>query len=173
MHQDSNCALFVDLDGTLTASDLLADAIVLALKKNPLNLFRLVVWAMGGRANLKRQLGQRISHDVTHLPYRSQVIDFLAEQRTLGGHKIVLATASDELWASPVSEHLGLFDDVIASNGDVNLKGTAKLEAIRRTVGNMIFPHLTISEIPERIFRFGRLPREHLSSTRIVRRCVL
>lgn len=131
VHCDSDCALFVDLDGTLTCSDLLAEAIVLALKRNPLNVFRLIVWAINGRANLKQRMAQWITPDVANQPYRLEVIDFLAEQKSVGGRRIVLATASDELWASRVAEHLDLFDDVIASNGDVNLKGRAKLEAIQ------------------------------------------
>jgi 4-hydroxybenzoate polyprenyltransferase len=127
----SGRALFVDLDGTVTASDMLADAIVLAIKKNPLDIVRLILWVIGGRAHLKRRLAERITPDVARLPYRSEVIDFLSEQRTRSDRRIVLATASDALWADRVSRQVDLFDDVIASNGEVNLKGRAKLEAIQ------------------------------------------
>src|SRR5205823_12296239 len=51
------------------------------------------------------------------------------------GHRLVLATAADEGLARRVSEHLLLFDDVVASDGRSNLKGEGKLRAIRRLVG--------------------------------------
>lgn len=123
-------ALFVDLDLTLSASDLLVDGIVQAIKRNPLNAIRMVGWMMRGRAYFKRQVARTVTPDVVHLPYRETVLAYLREERAKAGRVLVLATASDEIWARQVADEVGLFDDILASDGKVNLKGRAKLEAI-------------------------------------------
>ena len=50
---------------------------------------------------------------------------WLKEQKA-GGKKIVLCTAANERVAIAVSEHLNLFDDVIASDASINLKSVKK-----------------------------------------------
>ena len=87
-------------------------------------------WLLRGRAVLKRALAERIQLDASKLPYRQEVVDLIRQQK---GHgcQIVLATANDLLWARPIANHLGLFDDVLASDGQNNLKGEAKLIAIQ------------------------------------------
>src|SRR5690606_10584116 len=52
------------------------------------------------------------------------------------GRRLVLATAANERIAYAVARHLGLFDHVISSDESANLKGTAKLQAIRKIVGD-------------------------------------
>jgi hypothetical protein len=42
--------LFVDLDGTLVATDMLYESLLLAIKRDPLVLLTLPVWAASGRA---------------------------------------------------------------------------------------------------------------------------
>jgi len=42
----------------------------------------------------------------------------------------VLCTASDRSIAQAVADHLGVFDDVLASDGDVNLAGDHKADAL-------------------------------------------
>jgi 4-hydroxybenzoate polyprenyltransferase len=44
---------------------------------------------------------------------------------------VVLATASDTRFANAVAAHLGLFDDVLASDGATNMSGHRKLAAIK------------------------------------------
>lgn len=121
--------LFVDLDDTLIATDLLWESAILGVKRDPRLLWRIPVWALKGRAALKRALAERVLIDPRRLPYRTQLIDFLREEAAY--RPVVLATASDQVWAREVAEELGFFQDVLASNGQTNLKGTAKLEAIR------------------------------------------
>jgi 4-hydroxybenzoate polyprenyltransferase len=57
------------------------------------------------------------------------VLELVRQERARGA-TIVLATASDQGWARRIAAHLGLFDDVLASDGQSNLKGRSKLEAI-------------------------------------------
>jgi len=121
--------LFVDMDGTLIATDLFAESILTALKQDPMVALRMPFWAGKGRAHFKRQVANRVRPDVRHLPLREEVLDFIAEERGRG-RRIVLATASDQRWAEEVAAQLGLFDDVLASDGIRNLKGSAKLVAL-------------------------------------------
>ncbi len=69
--------------------------------------------------------------DVQHLPYRSDVLELLAERRS-DGWRIVLATAAARTVAEEIANELQVFDDVLATEGAHNLKGAAKLAAIQR-----------------------------------------
>lgn len=131
--------LYVDLDGTLIATDLLHESLLRLLKGRPASLVQMPGWLSRGKAAFKQEIAQRVELDVTTLPYRSEVLEFIREARAQG-RRVVLATASDEKFAHDVARHLGLFDAVLASNGQRNLSGTRKLEAIqadaRRHGGN-------------------------------------
>ena len=136
----SGCrVLFVDLDGTLINSDILLESILLAARRQPAALLSALGWSFRSRAMMKRILAQRVMPDVGHLPFRDDVLKFLEHQKSQGV-RIVLATASDRIWADAVSRQLGLFDDVLASDGQLNLKGSAKLAAIRTYCQNAGFP---------------------------------
>lgn len=122
-------ALFVDLDGTLVASDLLWEALVRAVKQSPWIALLVPLWLLRGRAGLKHAISLRSAPDPAGLPYRQDVLDYVRERKG-EGCRVVLATASHERWARDVAGHLGLFDDVLSSDAARNLKGTHKLAAI-------------------------------------------
>ena len=126
--------LVVDLDGTLTPADTLCEAVLRLLKASPGLVFLLALWLLKGRGHLKQELARRVKLDVRGLPYRGELLDYLREQRALG-RQLVLATAAHAGIANAVANHLGLFDQVLASDDGVNLKGRRKLEAIRVHVG--------------------------------------
>jgi len=117
--------LYVDLDGTLVCTDLLVEAVCALLKKNIFYLFLLPVWLASGRAHFKQQVAKRVDIQASTLPYQTELLEWLAERRRAGG-RIVLVTASPYQFAEAVAEHLGLFDQVLASDGDTNLKGDRK-----------------------------------------------
>jgi 4-hydroxybenzoate polyprenyltransferase len=66
-------------------------------------------------------------------PVRPEAEELIAEARR-EGIPVVLATASHEIVATRVASDLGLFDAVLATNDDVNLKGERKLEAVSEWV---------------------------------------
>jgi len=117
--------LCVDLDGTLIRGDLLWECIILLLKTQPTSLLRLFLWLMRGRAFAKQELAKRVQLDPSRLPYRQEVLDFLQEERR-AGRRIVLVTAADSALAKIVAQHLGVFDEVYASDGKENLIGGKK-----------------------------------------------
>lgn len=132
--------LYVDLDGTLVATDLLHESLLQLVRTEPLALLEVPGWLLRGKAVLKREVAQRVEIDVTTLPYRPQVLELVRDARA-AGRRIVLATASDMKFATQVAAHLGLFDAVIASDGSRNMGGAQKLEAILADAGGDAFAY--------------------------------
>ncbi len=123
--------LCVDLDGTLIRGNVLWECVLLLLKSQPLALFWIPFWLIKGRAFVKQEVAARIELHASRLSYRSQVIDFLKEEKR-SGRRIALVTAADQKVAFAVSNYLGLFDEVYSSDGQFNLKGSNKANFLAR-----------------------------------------
>jgi 4-hydroxybenzoate polyprenyltransferase/phosphoserine phosphatase len=131
---ETDVPLCVDLDGTLLRTDMVWESLVRLLKKNPLYFVPVLFWLLRGRAYLKAQIAERVHMEVNDLPYNQLLVDFLsAEKRS--GRSIILATASDEHLAHRIAEHLRLFDEVLASNGKINLRGKNKVKLLAERFG--------------------------------------
>jgi apolipoprotein N-acyltransferase len=148
--------LCVDLDGTLIQTDLLWESLAQLLRRNPLQLFPVLIWWMRGRAFLKQQLARRISIDPASLPYPESFLAFLREQKS-AGRKLVLVTASDREMALPVARYTGLFDEVLASDGRTNLRGPNKLKALVERFGERGFDYAGNSSVDLAVWRGARL----------------
>ncbi len=147
--------LCVDLDGTLIRTDLLWESLVRLLKRNPLWLVVLPFWWWRGRAVLKRQIAARVEVDPATLPYHAAFLDFLRAQKA-AGRVLVLATASDAELARRVAEHVGIFDDVLASDGATNLRGAAKLAKLTGRFGVRGFDYAGNSAVDLAVWRQAR-----------------
>jgi 4-hydroxybenzoate polyprenyltransferase/phosphoserine phosphatase len=123
--QSTSGVLCVDLDGTVLKTDLVWECIISLIKLQPSALLLLPFWLIRGRGELKRQLAERARLDMSTMPYRTDVLAFLAMQRRQGRH-IALVTASDSSLAERVASHLGLFDEVHGTRQGRNLKGREK-----------------------------------------------
>jgi phosphoserine phosphatase len=124
--------LVLDLDGTLIEGDLLYISFLSILRRNPLIVFSCAGWLLRGRAALKRQLALRNRIDWDRLKVRWDAVA-LAKREKAAGRQIVLATAADAILAGQLAALLGMFDQVFASDGELNLKGRAKAELLSRT----------------------------------------
>ncbi len=127
---ESNRLLFVDLDGTLVRTDMLIESARSAVRRNPFVLAQAPLWLLTGKARLKAELARRARIDVRLLPFNTDVIE-LAKARAAAGHEVVLATAADRTLAEPIAAHVGVFRAVLASDGQRNLLGRRKLDAMR------------------------------------------
>jgi hypothetical protein len=126
--------LTVDLDGTLIRTDMMWESLKALAKKNPFALLNVLIWWPQGRAHLKQELGRRVRIDPATLPYHEEFLTWLkAEKRT--GRKLILATASDYRMAEPVFHHVGIFDELMASDGKINLRGDNKRRALSAKFG--------------------------------------
>ena len=126
--------LVLDLDGTLIAGDLLYKSFVSILRRNPFVVFQCARWLLRGRAALKRQLALRSRIDWDRLQLHQDVVALAIREKT-AGRRIVLATAADAVLAGQLASRLGFIDQVFASDGQRNLKGSEKAAMLRQ-----IFP---------------------------------
>lgn len=129
-----NTPLVIDLDGTLIHTDMLHESTLRLLRDAPLELLRLPFLLARGKATLKRHVAQHSNFDPAALPYNQTLLDWLQSQRA-AGRKLVLCTASDAAIAQAIADHLGLFDEVIASDGNTNVAGKHKAQALRDRFG--------------------------------------
>lgn len=126
--------LCVDMDGTLLRIDALHEAVVAAVSRDWRVLFRLPIWLAEGKVRLKQEVARRWVFDPAGLPYNPALLAYLRAQRA-GGRHLVLCTAAPREIAGRIAAHLGLFDEVMASEGAVNLRGTVKAETLCRRFG--------------------------------------
>ena len=130
--------IFVDLDGTVVRTDLFLESVLILIKKNFFTIFQIIFWILQGRSVAKEKVANLVTLNVECLPYEVELINYLKELKKQN-KIIVLATASNKIYADSVANHLGFFDNVIASDKENNLKGKNKLAAIRGMVGNEQF----------------------------------
>ena len=132
--------LVVDLDGTLLRTDMLVESAFAFLRQTPFKVWELVTWLAAGKAKLKENLAASVAFDVTTLPYDKQVIAFL-EQQKARGRVLILATASHHIYADAIAGHLGLFDRVLATRGNVNLSARVKRDVLVAEFGERGFDY--------------------------------
>ena len=139
----------VDCDGTLLKTDLLHEALLLLFRQSPKSLLLLPIWLLQGRAKFKEQIAERVSFNWPTLPYREEILT-AAKMARAEGRKVVLATASPKVWAHGVADHLGLFDAVLATEGEVNLGGEQKAQRLSVLYGERAFEYAgnSISDLP-------------------------
>jgi len=145
--------LCVDLDGTLLRTDLFYESLLALLARKPFILFLLPVWLLRGKAALKREIASRVNLDVATLPYNNQLIAELMASRH---RKRVLCTASDSALADKVAAHLGLFDLVLASDGERNLSGPRKAATLVEHFGERGFDYAGNATIDLHVWRHAR-----------------
>jgi 4-hydroxybenzoate polyprenyltransferase len=122
--------LCVDLDGTLIKSDSLYDGLFQFARREPLGLWRVPIWTLGGRARLKAEVARRAPLDAPRLPYNGVLLRYLQEQKR-DGRVLYLATGADSGLAERVAEHLKLFAGVLGTDGRTNLTGSRKLAQLK------------------------------------------
>ncbi|MDE2401344.1 MAG: UbiA family prenyltransferase [Burkholderiales bacterium] len=151
----SQVPLCVDLDGTLIHSDLLLESFLLLIKQNPLYLFLVPLWLLKGKAALKAEIARRVQLNAAALPYTSPFLTWLRQQKKLGRH-IWLCTASDQKMAHAVAHHLGLFDGVLASDGQTNVAGAQKAQQLLQRFGDRGFDYCGNHRVDLAIWQHAR-----------------
>ena len=126
---DTRPVLCVDLDGTLVQTDTLVETLFLFSRLYPFRIPLLLIWVLRGRAYLKMKLAQAVLPSIETLPYHTELLSYLRQQKN-AGVKLVLATGADRLMASRVASHLSLFDEVWSSDGSQNLVGARKAQLL-------------------------------------------
>jgi 4-hydroxybenzoate polyprenyltransferase len=141
------------LDGTLLRSDLLVESGLVLLSERPWLAALFPLWLVKGKAHLKHQIAARVDLDPSTLPYDQRMLRILREQP--GRHR-VLATASDTKLAAQVAEHLDCFDEVLASDGSLNLDGRRKAKALVDRFGEHGFDYAGNSPVDLHVWQHAR-----------------
>jgi len=147
--------LCVDLDGTLIRGNLLWECVLVLLKTHPITLLLLPFWLLSGRASLKRHVAARTNLDPARLPYRQQVLDLIQQEKATG-RRIALVTAADRALAEAIASYLGLFDEVHASDGKLNLKGANKAAFLAQRFAQTGFDYVGDSAADVDVWRSAR-----------------
>jgi 4-hydroxybenzoate polyprenyltransferase/phosphoserine phosphatase len=131
-----------DVDGTLLATDLLYESLLVAIKRRPWLLFIIPFWLLRGRSVVKARLAeQATSLKFEHLPLREEVVSYIKQQRERGC-RIILASASHHTLVAGIARRLGSVDSIVASDEHVNRKGSAKAEAIEAHIAGQPWSYL-------------------------------
>lgn len=147
--------IIVDLDGTLIHTDMLHESALRVARDAPAQLLRIPFWLRTGKAELKSRLAAHSPFDPASLPYNTPLLNWLREQKA-AGRRLVLCTASDRSIAAPIAEHLGVFDDVMASDGAINLAGRHKASALVARFGERGFDYAGNSRADLQVWRHAR-----------------
>jgi len=155
MADTPNVPLVVDLDGTVIRTDMMWESLAALLRRNPLAIFQILYWWSRGRAWLKQKLVARVQIDPATLPYHERFRDWLRKEKE-SGRKIILATASDRAMAEPIAACLGLFDEIMASDGVTNLRRENKRLALVKRFGERGFDYAGNSPDDLTVWRSAR-----------------
>jgi 4-hydroxybenzoate polyprenyltransferase len=151
----SRRTIAVDLDGTLVRSDLLVESIFLLLRYQPMLFFVSLTWLFRGKAYFKRRIANIAAPAAETLPYNQPLIDWLRAQKKAGAF-LVLATASEVRLANDVAAHLGLFDEVLGTDG-ANLASSNKRMALIDRYGDKGFEYIGNSRADLKVWPAARL----------------
>ena len=109
--------LAVDLDGTLILTDMSWVSIRRVILPRPWRILGFLWLELTGRrAVWKQNLGKLLTFDPADLVYHASFMDWLTGEYARG-RKLYLVTASDRLIAESIAAHVGIFNDVMASDG--------------------------------------------------------
>ncbi len=133
--------VFVDLDGSVIASDLTWECLVRLLRTRPLDMLRVPIWLLKGRAYFNQELAKRCDLNPGALPYRQEVLAVLREERKCG-MRIVLITAADHALARRVADHLDLASGILASHDKISCTGERRLAAILKEADGKPFGYI-------------------------------
>ena len=108
-----------------------------------------------GKASLKKFIASKVDFDASTLPYNKDFVTWLGKQHALG-RRLVLCTATDESIALKIASHLSFFDEVVASNGVVNLEGRYKAAALIEKYGEGRFDYAGNSKSDLQVWKHAR-----------------
>jgi phosphoserine phosphatase len=132
--------LVLDVDGTFLKTDILFECFWASLGKAPLRTISSVFRNFSKPAALKRDLADLADLRTDLLPVHPEIAELAAES-VENGREVVLASASDHALVERIAANYGLSERVFASNGEHNMKGTAKAGALIEAYGDNGFDY--------------------------------
>jgi len=147
--------LIVDMDGTLTRSDTLHEALLGLIARRPGRVIKVVTWLKGGKAAFKAKVIEETDLDVSGLPLREEVLS-LIEQVRADGRPVLLVSASHQKQVDEVAEYVAVFDEAVGSDDIRNLGGTAKADWLVDRFGAQGFDYVGDSAADLKVWPHAR-----------------
>lgn len=151
----SDLPLVLDLDGTLIHIDTFHKMTLLLLFKKPWLVPLIPFWLFKSRPFAKARLADLIDLSPQHLPYNSQLLAF-ARLEAQKGRPLILATGTDQKIAQKIADYLGIFQDVIGSDGKINMTGPHKKQALLQRFGVYGFDYAGDAHIDLHVWQVSR-----------------
>ncbi len=134
--------LCVDLDGTLIYNDVTLISYGDFIYGHQFRILKALFWLLkGGRALLKYELAKREQINPSELMYNEKLLQYIREYKTLGGG-VFLVTGCNEKYATCIADHLEIFDEVLASNKNINLIAAKKEQILVNKFGEQGFVYI-------------------------------
>ncbi|KEP69058.1 UbiA prenyltransferase [Thioclava dalianensis] len=157
--------LVLDVDGTFLKTDLLFEAFWAGLGRAPLPTLKTALRHITHPARLKAELAAQVDLRLDLMPVTPAVAQAVSQAQE-AGREVVLASASNEGQVRALAAAHGLSGQVFASDGDTNLKGEAKAQALIAAYGERGFDYagneaadLAIWHHAERALVVGHVPQ--------------
>ena len=144
--------LVVDLDGTLLKSDMLYESFWSVFGNNWLQAVMSLSKLKHGKAMFKEYLCSKADIDIKLLPFDEDIIRYIRTYQQQGG-RTALVTASNQIFATKISEHLQIFSEAHGSSRKNNLKGTAKASFLINQFGDGTFCYMANAEADLPVWR--------------------
>ena len=139
--------LVVDVDGSLVRGDLLHEATLKFIAHHPFESWRLLLWLVRGKKELREQLAARMDLSDLQVPLQTQALHSIKAARE-NGRKIVLTSASPRQWVEPLAARIG-GAEIVANEASLIVAGSASRAALVESLGEAEFDYLD-SLAPER-----------------------
>lgn len=128
----------LDVDGTFLRTDMLFESFWAGLGYDPIRTLKTSLAHFRDPARLKAELARIADLRTDLLPVDPDVLE-VAQAAQAEGREVVLASASDASLVSQLAADHGLSDRIFASDGQTNLKGARKAEALVAAYGERGF----------------------------------
>lgn len=148
--------LAVDVDGTLVRTDLLYEAALQFIAKNPLRTPQLLFWLLRGRAYLKTKLGAEISPPIETMPLRKETLDLIRVAQA-ADQPVYLASASDERYLHSLADRIGGIAGVFGTTAERNLAGSAKAQRLDQEFGERGYDYVGDRAVDIAVWQHSRL----------------
>jgi len=148
--------LVVDVDA-LVVTDLLHEAALQFVARQPLQAYRMLVWLAVGKSNLKTCLADRINPGIQTVPLRHEVLALIRAAQT-AGRPVYLASASDSRYVEELAQRIGGIAGIFGTGGGVNLSGDTKAERLIAAFGARGYDYVGDTTIDFAVWRSARRP---------------
>ncbi|MAH99258.1 MAG: hypothetical protein CMA12_07985 [Euryarchaeota archaeon] len=140
--------LVVDLDNSLLKIDLFKEVFGKSLLTQPLAFIKTLLLLFKSKALAKTYISNNVNIDSVILPFENRIIEIISNYKKKN-YDVTLATGASHNYANAISNHIKLFDRVIATNKEINNIGENKLQAIKNEIGdNFIYIGDSSEDIP-------------------------